>query len=753
MLRELIEAQEGKAIPYLPWMTDAGGPMLGSGSGYYGANNPYVNSGAISYGRTQSPIGQREASVHLQTYGGSEPVDWLFDAINFTTACATNAKYHFVDPNGGELALQKRPNDPPDTKEAPLMAIKLFEKPNPYQLWDEFLEITLIDFLLVGNAYWVKWAPTSDGGPTALYRMHPGCVKIIPDQFGPAKYLYRLPGTNLDTEFFPEQIMHIKRPNPHNPLYGLGIVKGGSVGIDMELALTRTMASYYQKRGLPSGVVQTERRVPRDVFNKLKTQLRSFYGGAENAGQLMVLEAGLKYMTISPSAQDSLFADMAGWSRDRILSLFHLNKTLMGQSEARSLAAGELDDWQRLFDTKTVLPMLNKLARLISHGLTRPAWGIDFEFDYAQVPPAPADVLQRATVLAAMPGVKVRELREAAGLPPSTGDQTVDDMILNLPGPDMGPNGTGGVADRNLPGEAGRPPKPESTQAIAGSVRKKAGSPAAVAGGTSGKAMIESILAELDTHLKVLDVKSLAPARMHVGAISDATPPEDRNVATRQGSINALSAQVEGDILKAVRALERGLLDSSEGKAAGGTMYQRIKNSKAWAAFTDKLTSILQGAAEQALSLANIHHSKQGFKPSAADYEAVAKAVIGGEPGVPGIIDTFKKEVLADILDLQQHGSHMGGFSGSIQTAIKKWEDGRAHTIALTEATRAYNEGTLQVAEENGSTHVLVSDGDTHDEPCMEANGQTWTIAEARSKPFEHPNCVRAFVPIIPVSS
>jgi HK97 family phage portal protein len=749
MIREFIEAQEdGKAFPYVPWLTDAGGPLIGSGSGYYGAYNPYVsNAGAISYGRTQTPLMQREAAIHLQTYGGMEPVDWLYDAVNFTTACCVSADYHFIDSNATQFVTRRKPTDPKNIKEAPYVLAKLFEKPNPYQLWDEFLEITLIDFLLVGNSYWVKWKETGKNQPSALYRMHPGSVRIIPDQFGPAKYLYRLPGTAADTTFTPDQVIHFKRPNPHDPIYGLGIVKGGATALDMELALTKTMASYYEKRALPSGVVQTERRVPRDVFNKLKHQLRAFYGNSTNAGQLMVLEAGLKYQTVSPSAQDAQFANMAGWSRDRVLSLFHLNKTLLGQSEQRQLTDGELDAWQRLFDNKTVIPLLNRLQKLISNALTQPGWGLDFEFDYLESQ-APDDIVKRATVLAALPGVKVHELRSAAGLPPSTGDKSIDDMVLNLPSPNMDENGQGGAADRNLPGEPGRPPKPENTQAISGSVRKKKGSPAAVAGGTSGKALIDEILSNMETQQAILGVKALAPARTHVGAISQAHPPEDKLVSTRLTSLDNLTAQVEGDILAAVHTLERGLLDSSEGKAEG-TMYQRIKNSKAWAIFRAKLDTILQAAAEQALSLANIHHASQGLKPNlGTDYSAVAKSLIHRpEGGVMSIVANTKKEVLADILSLQRHGSTPGEFTKQINEAVQKWVDGHAKTIALTEATIAYNEGTLQVAEANDKSNVIVSDGNDFDEPCAAANGATWTVEQARENMIQHPNCRRAFVP------
>jgi hypothetical protein len=69
-------------------------------------------------------------------------------------------------------------------------------------------------------------------------------------------------------------------------------------------------------------------------------------------------------------------------------------------------------------------------------------------------------------------------------------------------------------------------------------------------------------------------------------------------------------------------------------------------------------------------------------------------------------------------------------------------------TIALTEATRGYNESTLAVAEAAGLTHVQVEDGDEHDAPCIEADGSVWSIDHAREHTLEHPRCRRAFTPI-----
>lgn len=73
----------------------------------------------------------------------------------------------------------------------------------------------------------------------------------------------------------------------------------------------------------------------------------------------------------------------------------------------------------------------------------------------------------------------------------------------------------------------------------------------------------------------------------------------------------------------------------------------------------------------------------------------------------------------------------------------------RAMLISRTESAMAYNHGTLLRYSQSGQVSgVEVLDG-TNDDICAAANGQVWTLEEAADSPIGHPNCVRAFVPVL----
>lgn len=78
----------------------------------------------------------------------------------------------------------------------------------------------------------------------------------------------------------------------------------------------------------------------------------------------------------------------------------------------------------------------------------------------------------------------------------------------------------------------------------------------------------------------------------------------------------------------------------------------------------------------------------------------------------------------------------------------------RAQTIALTETATAYNLSSNAAYRESGLVEtVLVFDGDEcgwteHDDPDL-ADGSTRTLDDADEYPTSHPNCQRAFGPIV----
>lgn len=99
-------------------------------------------------------------------------------------------------------------------------------------------------------------------------------------------------------------------------------------------------------------------------------------------------------------------------------------------------------------------------------------------------------------------------------------------------------------------------------------------------------------------------------------------------------------------------------------------------------------------------------------------------------------------------------GVDADGFAG-LRDLVTGWGTGsRAETIALTETANAFNEAALAGYAESGLVDsVEVMDGPEcgwteHDDPDL-ADGSIRTLEEADAYPISHPNCQRAFGPVV----
>lgn len=115
---------------------------------------------------------------------------------------------------------------------------------------------------------------------------------------------------------------------------------------------------------------------------------------------------------------------------------------------------------------------------------------------------------------------------------------------------------------------------------------------------------------------------------------------------------------------------------------------------------------------------------------------------------IKGVAETTKDEIRALVSRQADEGWSAEELAKQIRDRGEIASKSRALTIARTETGTAYNQGAITAYRVGGVTHVDVLDGDD-DEPCASANGSRWTLEEAEANPLGHPNCTRAFSPVV----
>lgn len=403
---------------------------------------------------------QGAAARYMQTYasGNENAIDWVADAITLIAETAATADFNLYNTGSKERKpIPKRRYDADSNEHiAPQDLVNLLERPNPWTTWEEWIELLIVDWFLAGDHFSLLFRPDeATGRPLAIYRLPPQLVEPVAGEGELiAYYKYNAPGISEPVKFDPEDILKVRRPNPHDPLRGASIIAGAPRLYEMEIALTDTQAAYYERGAKLTGVLESERNINDGIIAKIRRQFMGLYGGTDNAYQVAVLERGLKFNAISNSAADAEFGPMSELSRDRILAMFKIPPGMLGLGEGGG--SGATEEERRTYANGTIRPMLKRLSKIITYGLVD-RWGLEFKFEYEYQMPI-EDQVNLASTFASVPGVTVREVRAFLKLPPlGTPD---DELVLNLPGDNENDSE---VKDRNLGGEAGRPPKGENT--------------------------------------------------------------------------------------------------------------------------------------------------------------------------------------------------------------------------------------------------------------------------------------------------
>ena len=209
--------------------------------------------------------------------------------------------------------------------------LDLMERVNPlhtrFWLWAEtmtFLELT-------GNAYWYV-AKNRLGAPAELWLAHSQHMRVVPDRRRLVRgYVYSRGGEEVFFE--PEEIIHLKYPNPESPFYGRGPLQAAAEAVDAHESIRRAERNGFRNGVFPSLALETDQEMTEEAVERLRTMLEQKYASPERAGRPLILERGLRARPISLSPREMDFLRSERLTRDEILAIFRVPGAVVGLSE------------------------------------------------------------------------------------------------------------------------------------------------------------------------------------------------------------------------------------------------------------------------------------------------------------------------------------------------------------------------------------------------------------------------------------
>jgi len=245
---------------------------------------------------------------------------------------------------------------------------------------------------LTGNAFWYLVRDTQKK-IRQIYLLSPDKMSIVTSKDNALQITgYVWTNGREQIPFTPEDIIHFKNFNPSGnqpaPHKGVGVVQGALWAIETDNEARTWNYSFFKNSAKPDGILTTESAITDAQFTRMKDQWNQAHRGSDNNGKTAILENGLKWQDISKTQKDMDFIAQRTFSRDEILSLFRVPKTVVGITDDVNRANAEASDY--VFARRTIKPLMKSFVTVLNEYLL-PYFDTNLYFEFED--PTPEDRL------------------------------------------------------------------------------------------------------------------------------------------------------------------------------------------------------------------------------------------------------------------------------------------------------------------------------------------------------------------------
>jgi HK97 family phage portal protein len=311
---------------------------------------------------------------------------------------------------------------------------QLVARPNPHQGWAEF-QMRCEIFFNLGDCFIALIRPKGGGLATAMYNLRTDWTYIIPSSEGGIKgYLY-VPEQKAIIDgvpFLAEDILHVKLPNPADPLEGLGYgMPPSAIGqsADVDNDVTRFLKLFFQAGAMPTGLLTSDQFLNDEDITFIRERWKDIYGGVDNWIEPAVLGKGMKYQRVTATAEEMGFQAIDERNETRILGPLGVPPILIGARAGLMRSTySNYEQARRAYWEDTALPELMLFEPEFQYHLQTDDGGF-VAYDLAKVP-----ALQKDTPRLVAAAFKMWQM----GTPANMAYEAVGLGVPEVPGGDIG---------------------------------------------------------------------------------------------------------------------------------------------------------------------------------------------------------------------------------------------------------------------------------------------------------------------------
>ena len=296
----------------------------------------------------------------------------VFSCIDAIATSISNNRFHLYkeDKQGNKVMV--------DDHEA----MKLLQKPNQFQTAIDILYLMSAHLEAFGRTFLMPDVTKGDMRiPTGLYVVNPNFIVIKSDPIKLYQGYTLKVGTTTEEKKL-EELINVWRPSPFDQAQAVSTIQMARYEANGDLNALDYNETFFQQGARPSGVLTTEQELNKDAQQDLKQQWKDSYEGKSNHNKTMVLGGGMKYTQMSLNQKDMDFIEQRRLSRDQILSIFRVPKSVIAIADDVNRANADAQEY--IFAKYVVKPRLELIFDKLNTfylPMFKGTEGMYFEFD------------------------------------------------------------------------------------------------------------------------------------------------------------------------------------------------------------------------------------------------------------------------------------------------------------------------------------------------------------------------------------
>lgn len=339
--------------------------------------------------RTGSPV-WASGSFADYAHEGFEINSLIYSAIMFKVRAQM----------GAPLRAYEGDVDSPTPLKAGHPLAQLLARPNLYMSWPEFQGLNTTYLNLAGETFVALLRPRIGGMPERMLPLRPDRCFPIPDAKGGLKGYFYCPENVNPANGIPmalEDVIHVKLPNPLDPLEGLGRglspLASLAYSASVDNMITEFLYGFFKSGAMPTGTLRFQVPLQAEEADRIKERWHELHGGYEKWSDVAVLDNAGEYQRVGLTFEEMGFLGIDERNESRILGPFGVPPILIGSrmgmlhSTYANYESARKAFWQDTF--KPELGMFELEYRYYLQGDN----GEFVAFDYSEIPALQQDII------------------------------------------------------------------------------------------------------------------------------------------------------------------------------------------------------------------------------------------------------------------------------------------------------------------------------------------------------------------------